>query len=285
MYLLLILQQLIASGTHVLAKSVTMELPPATVLLYRALIAAAIYSGYLFIKKKKLRPLDKADWWKFLLLGIINIPINQLLFLTGVKLSSPPNVALAYALTPAFVLIIATVFLREALNWKRTSGIFVAIIGTVLILAEKGFDFGSDSFLGDMMALTASFSWAIYTILGKTLSRKYGAIYMTGMAMIMGLLCYIPVYLLHPAEFVFSAITGVQWLQIFYLGAITSAVGYALWYFALTKIDASKVSVFNNIQPVFTTILTMIFFAYSPSYIFLIGGVLIISGVIITQKG
>lgn len=285
MYLLLVLQQLIASGTHVLAKSVTMELPPATVLLYRALLAAGIYGAYILIKKKQLKPLEKQDWWKFLLLGIINIPINQFLFLTGVQLSSPPNIALAYALTPAFVLIIATVFLREAINWKRTLGIGIAIGGTVMILAEKGFDFSSDSFLGDLMALTASFSWAIYTILGKTLSRKYGAAYMTGMAMIMGLLSYIPIYFIHPAEFVFTAITGVQWLQIFYLGAITSAVGYALWYLALTKIDASKVSVFNNIQPIFTTILTMIFFAYSPSLIFMLGGLLIISGVIITQKG
>ncbi len=285
MYLLLVLQQLIASGTHVLAKSVTMELPPATVLLYRALLAAGIYGGYILIKKKQLKPLERQDWWKFLVLGIINIPINQFLFLTGVKLSSPPNVALAYALTPAFVLIIATVFLREAINLKRTLGIGIAIAGTVLILAEKGFDFNSDSFLGDIMALTASFSWAIYTILGKTLSRKYGAFYMTGMAMIMGLLSYIPIYLLHPAEFVFTEVTGTQWLQIFYLGAITSAVGYALWYLALTKIDASKVSVFNNIQPIFTTILTMIFFAYSPSLIFLLGGLLIICGVIITQRG
>ena len=69
------------------------------------------------------------------------------------------------------------------------------------------------------------------------------------------------------------------------IGAITSGVGYTLWYYALQKIEASKVSVFNNIQPVLTTILAFFILDNVINANFVIAGVLIIAGVIITQRG
>ena len=75
------------------------------------------------------------------MLGIINIPINQYLFFFGVRMSTAPNVALAYAMAPVFVLMIAVLFYNEKASYLKSTGIIIACLGAILILFERGFDF------------------------------------------------------------------------------------------------------------------------------------------------
>lgn len=284
-YLLLLLQQLIASGTHIVAKTLTSEVPPPVALLFRALIVSTIFSVVLLFKKEKFKLVERQDWKKFLLIGLLNIPINQFLFLSSLELTEAPNVAFAYSLVPAFVLIISVSYYKERTTKFKLLGIVIAVLGTVLLLINKGFDLQSGSTVGDILALFAALSWAFYTIIGKQLSEKYGAIFTTGLAMIFGLLLYLPIFHFHPVEYQLTDISLKNWGQIFYIGAITSGVGYTLWYFALQKIEASKVSVFNNIQPVLTTILAFLLLGTLITETFVIAGVMIIAGVVITQRG
>ncbi len=282
---LIIIQQLIASGTHIVAKGITFELEPAFILLIRSALASLFYIIWLSFRNKSVKKIDKKDYYKVILLGLLNIPLNQFLFLQGLKYTTAPNMALAYALTPAFVLIIAVIFLKEKTNAKKLTGVAIAIIGAAVVLLERGLIFTEDSLLGDFLALAASFSWALYTIIGRNFSIKYGAIYSTGLAMTTGFLLFVPIFLILPVSFAIETITAVNWLQLIYLGVITSGVGYAIWYYALTKTEASKVAVFNNLQPVMTTILSIIFFGTSLTPFFVIGGLLIIGGVYLTQRG
>lgn len=285
MYWILILQQLIASTTHIVAKSVVLNLSPTLILLLRASIASVTYLSTLVFRKSKLMRLEKRDVIPFLILGLINIPMNQFLFFKSLEFTSPANVALAYALTPAFVIVIAMIFLKEKATKLKLMGIIIAFAGTIFVLFEKGLDFKSDSFLGNGLALLASLSWAVYTVLGKKYVLKYGAIYTSAVTMVFGLLLYLPVFGFYGDITEISNVTTVDFLKIFYLGVITSGVGYALWYYSLKKLEASKVSVFNNLQPVLTTLMAVFFFDQLITIPFVLGGVLTITGVVLTQKG
>ncbi len=285
MYPLILLQQLIASSTHLFAKNVTMLIHPSTVVFFRGCFSAFAYGLWIFMARKQLQTIDRADIPWFFLLGALNMPINQLLFIWGVKFTTPANASLAYALTPAFVLLIAVLFLGESLTKKKGIGIILAMIGTFIVLFERGLAFGSEQFVGNIMVLLASMSWAVYTSLGKKYAMKYGGVFMTGITMITGLLLYLPVIVLLPVSINPQDYTGGMWFQLFYLGVITSGLGYALWYVALTRMEASKLAVFNNIQPVLTTIMAFFLFNTLPSETFVIGALVAICGVIITQKG
>lgn len=285
MYFLLIIQQLIASGTHIIGKTLTQSVEPSVVLFFRALVVSSAYLIFFSLFQKFVKKIEKKDIWIFILMGLLNIPLNQFLFLNALERTSAPNVALEYALTPAFVLIIARIFLKEKLSKLKTIGVAVAISGTILILSEKGFDFNSNSFQGDIIGLMASFSWALYTIVGRKQSQKYGGVFSTGISMFLGTILYLPMFYFLDVDINLDKISTINWLQILYLGVMTAGVGYAIWYYALQKLEAGKVAVFNNIQPVFTTILAIIFLSHSPTIEFAIGGTLIVGGVILTQKG
>ncbi len=282
---LLFIQQALASGTHIVAKSLTYDVNPQVALFFRGMIASILFAGWMLLRRKKMKKPDRRDIPVMLILGLINLPVNQFLFLTAISLTSPPNVALAYALTPAFVLIIALTFLKESASMLKITGVLLAIGGTVLVISENGIDFSTDSTLGDILVLIASFSWALYTVIGKNFTRKYGAIQATAMATITGWILYLPIFYFLPVKIELADISTVNWLQLLYIGGITSVVAYALWYYALTKSEASKVAVFNNVQPILTTIFSIFFFGQIISWQFIIGGTIVITGVIMTQRG
>ncbi len=278
-------QQLIASSTHIVAKDITGVLSPATILLFRALIATLVYFIYLSFRKSSWKKIEPKDWWYVVFLGILNIPLNQFLFLTGVSYTSAPNVSLAYALTPVFVFIIAVIFLKERVSFLKIAGIALAVSGAIVLLSEKGFNFTSNSLKGDILALLASFSWGLYTIVGRNFTRKYGAIYATALTMASGLVFFIPVFFIFEGSVKVEQISVLNWGQLVYLGAITSGLGYALWFYALKKIEASKLSVFNNFQPALTALMAFLIFGTGVTMYFVVGGSMIVAGVIITQKG
>ena len=143
MYLLILLNQLIASLTHIIAKDITSYTEPALVLLFRALIASSCFAVYLIFFRKNKVPFEKKDIPILLILSAINIPINQFLFVESVKLTSAPNVSLAYSLSPVFVFILSSSILKEMPTAKKMLGILIAVIGTIVVISQNEIDFDS----------------------------------------------------------------------------------------------------------------------------------------------
>ena len=282
----LIFQQLIASSTHLFAKYVVQTLHPAVVVLYRAGFSVLAYFTWMLIRRQPFLRIDRSDWPMLLLLGIINIPMNQLMFVWGLRYTTPPDASLAYALSPAFVLVISRLLGHEKLTRAKVLGIVCAIAGTCIVLLEKGLSLRSEHLFGNVIELCASMSWALFTVFGRRMSIKIGAVYATGLSMLIGSIVYLPLYALLPVEHVPpSLITADQWGGLMYLGVVTSGVGFGLWYYLLTKMEASKVAVFNNLQPVFTTVLSFVIMGVVPSPFFVAGGCVVLLGVFLTQRG
>ncbi|MBI2794343.1 MAG: hypothetical protein HYX66_06825 [Ignavibacteria bacterium] len=79
-YLLLVLQQLIATSTHLVAKNITSELCPTTVVLGRGVFACAAFGIWWVIRRKTLPKIQRSDVGLIVLMNFINLPLNQLLF-------------------------------------------------------------------------------------------------------------------------------------------------------------------------------------------------------------
>ncbi len=285
LYSILIIQQLIAASTHIVSKSLSSGIHPTVLLLLRAGIASLVFLIWIFFNRKKLTMPRGKDIWIFLLLGLLCIPMNQFFYFLAVERTVAPNVALAYALVPAFVLIMEAIFLKVKATFLKIIGILVAFSGALVIFIQNGITFSSEYFIGNLIAIGGSLSWAIYTIIGKKIIFKYGSIFSTGLAIIIGYLLYLPIYSLVGDTNSFAFIDGISWVKILYLGMFTSVVGYALWYWMLERMDAAKLSVFNNLQPVVTALLAFIFLSFNFTLPFVIGAVMVMSGVYLTQKG
>ena len=73
------------------------------------------------------------------------------------------------------------------------------------------------------------------------------------------------------------------WGAVVYLGAITSGVSFTLWYWALKRLEASQVAVFNNLQAPLTALLAWWLLGEVPSWQAAAGGAMVIAGVTLAQ--
>ena len=287
-YFLLFIQQLIASMTHIIGKDAVETLSPSLVLTFRAMIASVALVTFVMIKEKRLNLLagiPRNDILRLILLGLLNIPINQFLYLEGLKYTTPANSALLYAMTPAIVFLLAIRVHWEKLNWKKTSGIVVAFIGVAIIMFEHGATFDSANTKGNILIFIAVIAWSLFTLLGKPLVPKYGALRVTALHMLFGTMIYLPIGVSNFEMKEVAQVTGNLWLEIIYLGLLASCVNYALWYYALGKLETSKVAIFQNLQPVLTIIIALILGKVFLTPELFGGGALALAGVLLVERG
>jgi len=288
LYLVMLLQQLIASSTHLIAKDAASRLHPISIVLVRGMWTCLAFGIWFAVRRGTWKPIDRRDLRLIITLGIVNLPINQLLFIWGVSYTTPPNASLAYALTPAFVVALMILVHRRSMSWKKMLGVIVALVGASIVLVDRGAGISDVQTLGNVMVLLASFSWAAFTLYGQRIVERYGPVQAIAMTFFSGLVAFVPVWMFIPVDsqlevlFVDGSIS--LWWQLFYLGVITSGIGYGLWYYALSRLDSGKVAVFNNLQPVLTSLLTLVLLGTAPTTLFLIGGSIALVGVIITQR-
>ena len=281
-YFLLVFQQIIAGGTHIVAKAVVSDIDAATLTFLRTLIAAA---GLWAITRIRSGPLniERRDWRTMAVLGFVGVALNQYLYLHGMKFSTAANGALLYAATPVFVLVLSRFMHREKMKPLKIFGILLAFLGISIVIFERGIDFSSGYAYGNLLILIAVIAWTLFTVLGKDMILKYGALRTTSAMMICGALMFFPIGLVSSMQFQFAQLSALHWGGVLYLAIGTSIIGYLLWYHALSRIEASKVAVFSNAQPVFATILSLIFLNYTVTPAFVIGSIITLCAIYITQ--
>ncbi|MFB0546400.1 MAG: EamA family transporter, partial [Anaerolineae bacterium] len=71
---------------------------------------------------------------------------------------------------------------------------------------------------------------------------------------------------------------------VLYLGIVASAITFFLWNYALSKMDASKASVFLFLGPVIVIIISWLFMGEVITIHTIIGSVLVLFGVYLTER-
>jgi len=95
-------------------------------------------------------------------------------------------------------------------------------------------------------------------------------------------------YLLHsvlPRQItVIPTASLTAWVSILYLGIFGSAVGFSWYYDGLRQLGPARAGVFINLVPVFAILLAALMLNEIPSPALLLGGLLVILGVILTNR-
>lgn len=283
-YAVLLIQSFLAAGTHIVAKVVVRSVDAPTLTLVRSLIALPVMAG-LLLSRGTLKRVERKDYGLILFLSFLAIPVNQFLYLYGIRFTIASNAALLYAMTPIVVLVFSRLLLGEALTGRKILGVALGFVGVVVVIFERGVSASMDHVYGNLLVFIAVLAWSLYTVYGRRLIARYGSIESTAMILTGGTIVFLPFGILPMAEFPFSTLTGGNWMQILYLALVTSVLSYLLWYYALGRIEAGKVALFTNLQPILTTGLAVLLLGQDVTVPFVLGGCIAITGVAIAQYG
>ncbi len=282
-YLILSLQMFFASGTYLIAKPVANDIEPFALTMLRNLIATSGLLILFFLRERRIK-IAREDRPRIFLLGFLAICVNQFSFLVAIRYTTPANAALLYASTPIAVMMISYFMKKEQLTRGKVLGVVLAFLGIVIVIFERGVNFGFEYTIGNIILLVSVVAYSLYTVLCRPLVIKYGSLHVTALSFAAGTLLFLPAGVLGLLYFDFSRITMMHVYGLLYLGLFTSIVSNILWNFALSRIEATKVAIFSNGQPIITTIFAVIIFHQVMTAQFIVGGIITISGVIVTQQ-
>ena len=128
------LHSAIQAGTYLAAKRALGELSAFELALARFTLSGAAFGALLWHRRVRVA---RADLPALAALGVVAIPLNQGLFLTGLTFTTAGHAALLYALTPIFVLLLSRARLGERATLAKAAGIAVAFAGVVVVLFAR----------------------------------------------------------------------------------------------------------------------------------------------------
>ena len=278
----LLLQQLLGALAFPAAKYGLMVIEPFTFAFYRFVISSIVLLAIVRFRGN-IKPVEKKDYLKIIGLGFVIIPFNQTAYLYGQKLTGAGHGSLLFATVPLWIFLGALIFIKEKFNFRRAFGVVLGLIGIVIIMSSGTIELGSEYLLGDLIILLAVIAWAAYTVFGKSLVVKYGAFRVTAYALASGSAMYFPFGLYQAVKFDYSTTTSAAWMSVLYMAFGVSIAAYVLWYWLLKYLAATRIAVFHNIQPVIATLVAYIFLNEAIGWPFVIGGIIVLAGVIITE--
>jgi len=281
-YSIIFLHQFVSSFAYPVAKLGLNSFDPFVYAFFRFLFTSAIFSVILLFRRSNVS-IPPRDHLKILLVGIVLIPANQLLFLVGQSLTTASHASLLFATTPIFIYLLAVLILKEKATFRRTFGIIIATAGVYLILTSGKIRFGREHLLGNLLIIAAVIAWAFGTIIGKPLAQKYGALRVTGLALTYGSLLYFPFGIYKTVQYPLSTVPWVGWFSVAYMAVVVSTFAYVLWYWILKYMEASRVAVIQNLQPIVASAAAVALLGEPITRHFVIGGVIILGGVLLTE--
>ncbi len=286
--LLLVLVSLVWAGSFIAVKVTVDEIPPIHLGFLRFLVATPIMVALIFLlKKDRYIPIRK-EFLSLVVLGLTGVTFLYLFQFIGIEYTTASTSSVLISTNVVFIVLLSTVFLKEAFTFKKTFGVLLSFVGVATVIFaqsnNEAVSFNNQFMIGCVLVLLSAFCWASYSVVGKKLLAKYDPFTVTAYAFVFGTVLYLPFVFLDLIS-VIQRVSFNGWMAVLYLAVLCSVFGYVAWYYALSKVDAGKAAVFLNFIPLFTIMLSLLLINEVPNLVFLVGAGLIIFGVYLAQRG
>lgn len=269
--------------TFISTKVLLRSFQPVEILIIRFVI------GYLLlflVKPGIIKLADKKQEWIFAAAGLCGICLYYLLENIALTYTLASNVGVIISAAPFFTAILSHLFLKEEgrLRVSFFLGFAVAMIG-ICMMSFSGSENLKLNPKGDILALTAAFVWACYSVLTKKISGYgYSTIQSTRHMFGYGILFMIPAAAIFDFQLGISRFADpVNLLNILFLGVGASALCFVTWNLAVQILGAVHTSVYIYIVPVVTIVTSVLILHEKITITAAIGAGLTLAGLIISE--
>ncbi|MGD9963515.1 MAG: DMT family transporter [Thermoplasmata archaeon] len=257
---------------------------PTMIAMARFIVASAIFAGYLLLKRPKR--LAKEDRRVFLSLAFIGIGVYYIFQYYGVKLAGASiSSIVVMLLCPVSIFAISAFKYKEKVTPAEKTGLAMSAIGCLLVITDGSFSFASNPgvIIGGLLGVVCAVFWAIYTVAGTKVVKKYDPMTSTAYITILGTI------MLAPFAVADMAITGQSFQPSFfvaalYLGVLCTVVGYVFWFKALTGLDARATGSMLYFEPVVTVALAWVVLGEMIGWVSAVGSVITVVGVLMLSR-
>ena len=258
---------------YILLKIVMADMQELNVTAWRFLIAGAL-TGLIF--HKRLLKSNRKTIFHGFMLGLLLFVIYATCTY-GLSYTTASNSGFLTALAVVFVPVVAYIVFRERMERQALLGILLAVIGMALMLINETLTFN----IGDLLCLvTAMVSGVQIVYIGKIVHHVDGLC--LGIFQIIFVALFSTVSSLIFEDFHFPT-TTISWLSTLALGAICTAVPFALQPVAQKYTSSTRAALIFTMESVFTAVFAIIFLGELLTLRGYIGAFVMLTGIVVSE--
>ena len=278
---------MVAWGTSFLSSKVLMVdggFTPVEVFIYRFAFAYIVLLAMTF---KKILANNYKDEFLFLICGLCAGSIYFVAENYALQYTTTGNVSLLVSISPLFTTVLMAFIYRFMPRPNVIIGSIIAFVGVACIIFSSGEGFEINP-LGDLIALSASLSWAIYTIVVKRLTPIYNSFFISRKLFFYGVITALPLLWIQNQPLrlplIFDLNQPEYLMNFLFLGLFCSVFAYLVWNEVMKILGPIKSNNYLYLQPIVTMIAGYFVLDEKIFILGYIGCLLIIGGIMISEK-
>ena len=275
------------AASFIFIKLALAEIPPMTLAFARFAIATPVLiaiTSFARPSREAMRLALTREFWQFSFLGLSGVTLLYVFQFYSLRFISATEGSIIINLHAIFAMLLSATFLNEPLTSRKTLGVFVAFSGVIVITIRDATTASLNMIepVGVLLMAAAALCWAVYSVFGKKVLRRYSDQVATSCAFLLGTLFLIPFALSEGRLDALVSSSWLAWLSVVFLAIPSSVVAYILWNRMIREIDVTKVLVSLYVIPIPTAILSYVFLGETITYPLVLGAALVIVGVYLT---
>ena len=286
-YLMLVCATLFWAGNFNIGKVAFIEnIPPFSLAFFRWLLVWIILLPFTFkeilkIKKKILKNLPL-----LFLLGSTSVAVFTSFTYNALNYTQVINASLFNTAIPAMIILVCFLLKIEKTNIFQLSGLLISILGILVIITRLDLNIllSLDFNKGDLFMIGGVMAWGIYSAFLKKRTFQVSLLALVQIFCSLGLLVLFPAFLYELTQGKILAINDNLFYILLYVAIFPSIGSYYCWSVAVSIIGANRAGIFLSLIPLFSAIFAIIFFNEKFLFFHLIGSILIIIGLFLSNK-
>ena len=238
---------LIWSGNTIVTKAAAAAIDPASIALYRWVLAFLILTPFALRPILRNRDIVRQNWLKLATLGALGMAVYQGLAYNAAKTTSATNMGVMQALMPLLSALLAGALAAERLTRWRIAGAVSSLAGLVIMTthgrAASLLEHGPSP--GDALMLIAVTANSLYGVLLKRWSIPLPTWQQMYVQIAFAIALLFPFWLLGPM----NPITAANAPMILYAAIPASLAAPFCWITGVKRLGAARTALFINLLP------------------------------------
>jgi len=278
----LLLAMVLWASSFIALKIAFLEYDPMAVIFGRMFVATLCF---LVFGKRLYRSLHyRAGDYKLILFMAFCEPCLYFIFeAMAIENTTAAQAGMMTAMLPILVMAAASILLKEEVGWKSWFGGLVAVFGVCWLTFESTPTADAPNpVLGNFYEFLAMVCATGYIIALKNLTSRYSPFFLTAVQAVVGCIFFFP-FLFLPGVNIPAHLDVSSALAVVYLGAVVTLGAYGLYNYAIKLIPASQATLYVNLIPVFTAIMSWMILDETFTAAQCMAALVVMTGVYISQ--
>lgn len=227
----------------------------------------------------------REDVLRIVVLGILGNVAYQLCFIYGIDWTAAGNASLLLSTTPAWTVLMSALAGHERPTVWVGVGVLGTLAGMTLVVLGRGdtVSLGAETLRGDLLLVTASVLWSVYTVAARDPVARYGALRMTAWTLYVGTPFLVLMGLPSIVATDLEAVSVGAWAGVAYAGFLSIGLAYLLWYRGVQALGNNRTAVYSNLVPVAALLTAWVWLGEVPAPLQMVGAGVVLAGLTVAR--